>query len=401
MPADAPPLTADPRRVWTRRLAWAGAGLALLWLVSWLALPPLLKWQLQKQAGAVLGRVVTVDAVDFTPWTLELTVTGLRVATADGQSAQFSLRTLYMDAELQSLLRLAPVLDALRIEAPRLALRHLGGGRLDVDDVLQRLQAAPPEPEPADPSPARFAFFNIELSEGSVTLVDDAVGRTHELGRVQLAIPFLSNLASRREVVTEPRLAFELNGNAFESSASTTPFAQDRRTRARMAIPVLDLAPYLPYWPRSWPVRLESGAVHADLTADFELGDAPVVAVSGRVAVSGLRLSDSSRPDALQPLLSWDRLELDIERAEPLRQVLRGLAARHPNLRVVDPTAFFCGEAECPATRDGYALFWDDDHVSSTAARAFGEDVLAHPARYTLAPVPTDPPNPPGPRATE
>ena len=88
-------------------------------------------------------------------------------------------------------------------------------------------------------------------------------------------------------------------------------------------------------------------------------------------------------------------------RAEPLRQVLRGLAARHPNLRVVDPTAFFCGEAECPATRDGYALFWDDDHVSSTAARAFGEDVLAHPARYTLAPVPTDPPNPPGPRATE
>ena len=60
----------------------------------------------------------------------------------------------------------------------------------------------------------------------------------------------------------------------------------------------------------------------------------PVVAVSGRVAVSGLRLSDSSRPDALQPLLSWDRLELDIERAEPLRQraVLGGLRWQGPQI---------------------------------------------------------------------
>ena len=58
------------------------ASLGIAPVLAWLGLPPLLKWQLQKQAGAVLGRVVTVDAVAFTPWTLELTVTGLRVATA-------------------------------------------------------------------------------------------------------------------------------------------------------------------------------------------------------------------------------------------------------------------------------------------------------------------------------
>ena len=52
MPADAPPLTADPRRVWTRRLAWAGAGLALLWLVSWLALPA---------SASVNGQSIAVD----------------------------------------------------------------------------------------------------------------------------------------------------------------------------------------------------------------------------------------------------------------------------------------------------------------------------------------------------
>jgi len=47
---------------------------------------------------------------------------------------------LYMDAELQSLLRLAPVVDTLAVERPRLKLRHLGQGRYDEDDVLQRLK---------------------------------------------------------------------------------------------------------------------------------------------------------------------------------------------------------------------------------------------------------------------
>jgi hypothetical protein len=80
--------------------------------------------------------------------------------------------------------------------------------------------------------------------------------------------------------------------------------------------------------------------------------------------------------------------------AGPLRQRLRQLARNHPNLRVVDPTAFFCDAIECPVMKDGYGLFWDDDHVSVTAARAFGEAFLAQPARYTLAPVLPAPPAP-------
>lgn len=77
--------------------------------------------------------------------------------------------------------------------------------------------------------------------------------------------------------------------------------------------------------------------------------------------------------------------------AGPLRQMLRRLAASRPNVTVVDPADFFCGPAECPVVRDGYALFWDDDHVSSSAARGFARAYLAEPARYTLAPLPPGP----------
>ena len=47
-------------------------------------------------------------------------------------------------------------------------------------------------------------------------------GKTHTLRDLRLAVPFLSNLASKREVHTEPLLAFNLNGSAFTSAARST-----------------------------------------------------------------------------------------------------------------------------------------------------------------------------------
>lgn len=79
-------------------------------------------------------------------------------------------------------------------------------------------------------------------------------------------------------------------------------------------------------------------------------------------------------------------------RADHLREMFRRLAGTRPNLVVVDPSDFFCGPATCPVLKDGYSLYWDDDHASSTATRAFAAHYLAEPARYTLAPIP--PPSP-------
>ena len=67
---------------WVRRAVGALAGWVVVCLVAWLAVPPLLKAQLQQRASEQLGRAVTVGRVDFRPWTLELTMHDLRVAQA-------------------------------------------------------------------------------------------------------------------------------------------------------------------------------------------------------------------------------------------------------------------------------------------------------------------------------
>ena len=313
---------------WIKRLVWVVVSVLLLWLITWLAVPMLLKWQLQKQASQTLGRSVTVQKVDFRPWSLALTIEGLRVASAQGDAEQLSVARVHVNAELQSILRLAPVIDALKIEQPRVALRHLGGGRYDVDDIVQRLRVPPSD---SAGEPARFALFNIELQGGEFTLVDDSVGATHRLRGLTVSVPFLSNLASRREVVTEPRLAFELNGSAFDSRAATTPFAVGRKTDASLNIPALDLAPYFPYWPAAWPVKPAAGVLQLNLKLDFAQREVPQVWLSGDLALSGLKLLDGAAN-----VLSWERLAVKLNRVEPLarRVDLASIELKAPSLNV-------------------------------------------------------------------
>lgn len=131
---------------WVRRAALALLVLLVFWLVAWLAVPPIAKSQIQKIASEKLGRQVTVGKIDFKPWTLELALDDLRIATADGSRAQLAVGRIYADAELQSILRLAPVIDAVTIDAPAVLLTHQTDGKYDIDDILAKLASAPRRP---------------------------------------------------------------------------------------------------------------------------------------------------------------------------------------------------------------------------------------------------------------
>ncbi len=149
---------------WARRAAWTVGVVLALWALAWLAVPPLLKHQVQKVASEKLGRTVTVGAVDFRPWSMELTVSDLAIATADGKADQVRIQRVYMNAELQSLFRLAPVVDAITVDAPVARLTHLGDGRYDIDDIVKRLTPPPDEP-PSEPD--RFTLYEPALNDGA------------------------------------------------------------------------------------------------------------------------------------------------------------------------------------------------------------------------------------------
>ncbi|NBX22063.1 MAG: DUF748 domain-containing protein, partial [Betaproteobacteria bacterium] len=303
-----------------------------MWALAWAAVPPLVKSQAQSRLSALLGRQVTIGSIAFSPWSLELTVREFAVATADGKGVQFSLDRVYVDAEAQSLFRLAPVIDAVSVDAPKVQLTHLGEGRYDIDDIIQRLNK--PDDTPAGPTP-KFAVYNLTLNQGSVDYTDRAGGaeRVHTLRDLQISLPFLSSFDSKRDVLVSPRLAFVLNGSHFDSEAEGTPFAQSRKGDAELKISQLDLAPYLPYLPANLPVKPQSAVVDADIKLGFVQSPQTAVTLSGSVTVSRLAVQDTKG----KPLFSADSLQVGLADVRPLERIVKlsGITLNAPVLNVV------------------------------------------------------------------
>lgn len=322
-----PPRTGAWR--WLRAAGLALAGLLLFWLLAWAGLPPLLKWQLERQATAALGRQVSVERVEFKPWSLELELRGLRLLDAQGQGEQFTLERLYLDLDARSLLRLAPVLDALEFDRPHFRLRHLGDGRYDIDDLIARL-LKPDQPPSELP---RFALFQLRLHEGAIDFIDEPHQRTQQIRQLKLDLPFLSSLEAQREDKSEPSLSLLLNGDPVDARALLQPFAQARQGEARLHSAALDLAPYLPYWPATLPLRPTKGQLEFDLKLKLAAGASKTqaaadakraqerpsaqaaLALAGHLGLQDVELEwagAGAGASPAQPLrLRWDRLRFD------------------------------------------------------------------------------------------
>ena len=345
-----------PSRRWLRWLLGTVLFIVLLWLLLWAVVPIVAKSQLEKQLGAKLGRQVHVGKVEFAPWSLEATVRDLvieRAAAApamatgaaptpstasteqeDTRLPQLQIQRIYVDASAQSLLRLAPVLDAIEIDAPTIRLTQHDWGKFDIDDILAKLGETPPDP---DAKPVQFALYNIALRDARLELFDEQVQRKHEVSAFNLGIPFISNLPSKREIKVQPHLSFTLNGSRFESQAQSTPFLDNRQTAVQLQWKNIDLTPYLGYLPPSVPVRPLSGVVDTDLQIAFEQNPEAVLRINGTLLLSKVEVQDRQQA----PLLRFDELEARLDDVRPLQSQVQ-----LQSLRVKNPKIFASRDAE-------------------------------------------------------
>ncbi|HEY3634915.1 MAG TPA: DUF748 domain-containing protein, partial [Caldimonas sp.] len=283
------------RRLWIG-VASAALLLALAWSAAWFYVPPLVAGAAEKLTLDKLGRRLTLGHVAFNPWTLELTIDDLALAGAGaGAPPQLEVKRIHADAAIVSLFRLAPVIDSLEIDAPVVRVARIDEGRYDVDDVLERLAAAPPAEHPP-----RFALHNIVVRGGSVDFVDRPLAATHRVRDLALGVPFLSTLPSERDIKVEPHLAFDLDGGRFDSAGAATPFAQKGNGEVHLKFEGFAVGPYLGYLPRGMPARLRKATLGADLAIAFERQPKLSLKIAGAIAASDIEVLDTSLEDLMQ-----------------------------------------------------------------------------------------------------
>jgi uncharacterized protein involved in outer membrane biogenesis len=308
---------AAPRQ---RRAARIAAGLAVaagIWALAWFGVPPLVKAQLEEHGSQALGRELRVQQVELTPRKLALTLHGLSIAAAPGSAdAEPLLRIerLHLDLHMRSWWRLAPVLEAVEVDAPRLRVARVEPGRYDIDDLIRRLSA--PAELPASNEPVRFALFNLQLRNGEVRFDDQPVGSTHHVSDIRLDLPFLSSLPDQLDTVVEPRLAFIVDGSAVDIGGSSRPFSAGRPSTLNLRFGGLKLDPWWAYWPDELPLRPQGGVLGVELSLDFEHREASRLLVRGRVDLDDLALQDAQQ----RPFARWDRLVLQLGEVRPLQR---------------------------------------------------------------------------------
>jgi uncharacterized protein involved in outer membrane biogenesis len=305
------------------------AALIALWAVAgFLVLPRLLRPFVERKLGERLHRTVTLRGLSINPFTLTATLEGLVVKDRGGAGPLFSLERLSVNAEAVSLLRRAPVIRAITVTRPSIALVRYEDGTYDIQDLLDEVAKSKPSGEPL-----RFSVNNIRVEGGSVDFDDRPMRTKHAVRDVKIGIPFLSNIPGQVEITTRPAFEAKVNGALFALQGKTKPFSQTRETTVELDLSDVDLPHYLSYVPPSVPWRLKAGRLDAKITIAFTQPQrgTPALVLSGTSALRNFAVESASRP-----LVACDRLEAAVDSFDVFaRKVrVRSLKAVRPEVWV-------------------------------------------------------------------
>ena len=251
MPNDVrPSLTAVAARPQVRRaLVWLAAVLLAFSAIGFLVLPLIAKPALEHVLSNALARKVTIGQVKINPYAISATLGDVSVAERGEGPPLLTLGEIYVNGELASILRWAPVISALRVTRPALHLVRNADQSYNVSDLLDQALAGPPGPPP------RFSVSNIEVVDGRIEFDDRPEHRQHHVTELTLGIPFVSSLPTQTEIEVEPVFSALVNGRPVAVTGETRPFKDTHETVLHWELSGVPLPAYVDYVPVTLPVK--------------------------------------------------------------------------------------------------------------------------------------------------
>ena len=317
----------------------------LFGIVGYFAIPKIARWGVETVATRELGRTVRVQEITANPFNLRVTLRGLEVAGAPGETAPLlTVREVIANASAGSILRRAPVLDDLGIDGLTANVVRLEAQRFNFSDIVERIQARPKTSD----EPARFSVSNIEVTNSVVNFDDRPTGKKHALTELRVGIPFISSLPTHADITVQPAFAARLNGTPIDVKGETRPFHETLESSIDLKLDGLDIPTYLAYAPVRLNFVVPSGTLTTDLRIAFRRaapakGEQPArpaqTLVSGTLGVAGMALAaPAARPE---PLASWKSLRVVLDEVEPLarRAVIGDVTLSSPVFEVARDTA--------------------------------------------------------------
>jgi uncharacterized protein involved in outer membrane biogenesis len=284
---------------------------ALIGVLGFLAGPPIARHLLLDALSKQLHRPVSIGEISINPYAMTARVTNVSIGERDngvGETAGFD--QLFLNVSLASLFRVAPVIEEFSLTGPRVRLVHEAPGRYNISDLLDEWMKPSEAPMP------RFSVNNIKITGGRVEFDDRTVDRKHVVSEINLALPFVSNLAHQANSYTEPAFSAKVNGAPLELTGKSKPFAEVKESELKLELDRFELAPYSAYSPVALPFAIASGQLETDLAIVFRNdGKQPAtLAIAGKAAIDGLNLVENGG----SPLLTLAKLNVPVTGLDPI-----------------------------------------------------------------------------------
>ncbi len=302
----------------TRRIAVVIVVLIVLYgLIGFFAAPPLIRHVAEGQMRDALGRPAHIERVSLNPYTLRLEADRIRVGEQAGAGDLASIERLVVQLSWFSLLRLAPIVDEVKVDSPHANIVRYDAQRFNFSDIVDKLAKQPSKPSTG---PALFSVSNIAVENGRIDFDDRLAGRKHVIDQVSLGVPFIATLPSKTNIFVDPRFMARIDGSPVHVAGKTKPFAASRESDIALKFADLDVPQLLSFAPTKLPVSVQSGKLAGDLEMRFVMsGTAPALTVAGTTDLTDAQIVD----DRHAPLFAARAVHVAAASLEPLRKTFR------------------------------------------------------------------------------
>ena len=268
-----------------------------IWLVSivvafgvllGLVAPPLIRSKLASALSDTLRRPVSIEKISINPYALTLAVRGFLIKERQGDTPFVYFDELFVNLEMQSLFRLAPVIKELRLVKPYVGLVRNEDLKYNFQDLLDR----PSDSDPKGGPPPRFALNNIEIIDGSIDFDDRPEKTKHTIAQLKIGVPFISSLPSDVDIKVRPEFSAVVNGAPFHLAGDTVPFKESRESTIGLDVEKLEIAKYLEYSPVPLNFTVPSGHLAGKIQASFRTAkNTPaVLSITGNLGLKELEM---------------------------------------------------------------------------------------------------------------
>ena len=290
----------------TRKIAiWAVSVFVAFGILLGLVAPPLIRGKVAAMLSDKLHRQVSIEQIRINPYAMTVTIRGFLMKQRDSQAPALSFNELFVNLQSQSIFRLAPVIEELRLVKPYLSVVRNENGKYNFQDLIDEFTSGPSGPTP------KFALNNIELIDGKIDFDDRPEQTKHVIDHIKIGVPFISSLPSYVDINVKPEFSAVINGAPFHLDGDTRPFKDSRESTLAINFDKLEIAKYLEYSPVMLNFKVPSGQLHSKITVNFRTSkDQPsVLALSGNLGVTELDMQQKSGA----PLLKLPSFEVLID----------------------------------------------------------------------------------------